>query len=80
MSQLFWLSFVHIDRAIGDRCVGACVVEADDFVGAIEEAWRLGINPGGEVAGLPIPADKYSKFPESMRTRLLTRDEAKAIQ
>lgn len=46
----FWLSFVN-----ASGFAGACIVEATDFKSAIARAWNLGINPGGEVASLPLP-------------------------
>lgn len=44
------------------------------LVGAISMANRLKLNPGGEVAGVPIPADHVPDL--RYRNRLLTRAEA----
>lgn len=57
--KYFYLSFAGEE---GFR--GGCVVEADDFLSAISEAHRLGINPHGQVKGQcisdpgPLPINK----------------------
>ena len=51
--------------------LGAVFLHEQDIVSAQKEAWRLGINPGGEVMGLgpgPMP-------PEEWVGRLLTREQ-----
>jgi hypothetical protein len=64
--QLWYLSFA--DRS-PDRFLGACVVYGDDLIDAIKTAWRLKINPGGQVLGVPI---ENSIFPIN---RLMNRAE-----
>jgi hypothetical protein len=49
---------------------GAVIVEENNISFAIATTWRLGINPGGEVAFLPAPS-----VPEKWLNRLLTREE-----
>lgn len=59
--SLWWLSFVDGSRPEGDRFVGVCVVEADEFIDAIRLSHELGCNPGGAVRGTPtkdIPLTK----------------------
>lgn len=73
-SGWWWLSFVDPDRPEGDRFLGACIVEGTDLGAAVQTAWMLGCNPGGEVAGIGIvegrvPAEEY-------RDRLLPKAEA----
>jgi hypothetical protein len=51
--------------------LGAVFIPEQDIVSAVQEAWRLGINPGGEVMGLgpgPMP-------PSEWVGRLLTREQ-----
>ena len=51
--------------------LGGVFVPATDIEGAVQEAWRLGINPGGEVSGMgpgPLPAAKWVG-------RLLSRED-----
>jgi len=67
--QMFYLSFVN-DGAFA----GAVFIEAHGVTTAVEAAWRLGINPGGQVACVPcdIPI-----LPE-LQNRLLSKDELTA--
>jgi hypothetical protein len=44
--QTYWLSFA--DPKSGEN-LGVAIVDADTADHAISEAWRRGINPGGEV-------------------------------
>lgn len=46
---LFYLSFADDDGWLG--CVH---IYADTFIAAVDKTHRLGINPGGEVAGLEL--------------------------
>ena len=53
---------------------GAVVVQAHGIMGAVEEANRLGINPGGEVRGMRL--DSSVPLPEGMEemtNRLLSK-------
>lgn len=74
MLKWFWLSFVDPTKPQGLRSLGIAVVEGYDFLGAIQRAWDLGINPGGEVAGYEVtegdglPAAEY-------RNRLVSPEE-----
>lgn len=60
--QWVWLSFADGDLPAGSQFLGVCLVLAYGIIGAVMEAHRLGINPGGEVAGWllgpgPLPPD-----------------------
>jgi hypothetical protein len=68
--QWWWLSFVK-----RDRFRGVAIVAGEQLADALRESRRRGINPGGQVAGWQIPADKLAEFPERYRNRLLLRDE-----
>lgn len=58
----WWLSFCDPDKPEGERFLGAAIinvendVEDDDlgFLAAVHRAHRLGLNPGGEVAGVTL--------------------------
>ena len=87
MSQtpLWWLSFVDTDKSDppekqvpgGGGFLGVAIVHAEDSVAAVREAWRLKINPGGQVGIYgPIDADYY---PPELQNRLLTAEEAKGL-
>lgn len=68
----FWLSFCDPARPAGEQFLGVAIIAAEDFENAVMRAHELGINPGGEVRGLPVPADSVERvFPHS--ERLLSR-------
>ena len=67
--MLHWLSFA--DAQGTGKNLGVCVVEADSFIGAVEKAHRLKINPGGEVQGATV--DEMEGDMEL--DRLYSRDE-----
>ena len=52
---------------------GGAIIKAQGFVTAAWMSNRLGISPGGEVTGHPIPDDELP--PEPYRSRLLTLAE-----
>ena len=67
----WWLSFADPHRARNDQFLGVAIVEAAGPITASLVAHDLGVNPGGEVAILPLK-------PED-RERLLSREEAQAL-
>lgn len=77
--MLFWLSFCDTRRPKGTQFLGACIVEADDFKSACREAWRLKINPGGDVQGHPI-LSYIAPYTRPWAGRLLTKEEALAVE
>ena len=56
-ADCFWLSFVDRARPAGQRFLGCTVVKATDMAEAVRAAWRLGVNPGGDVHGFGIEDD-----------------------
>lgn len=77
---MYWLSFADASLPKGSQFLGAVIVEAASLIAAVQEAHRLGINPGGEVAGYPIPDRVCVKIAASWKGRLLTRDDSNALQ
>ena len=75
MAKWWWLSFCDERRPRGDRFLGVCIVQGDELADAIQEAWRLGCNPGGEVLGFPILRGEWQPK-KKWRGRLLTRAQA----
>lgn len=73
-SGWFYISFCDPDRPKGTQFLGAVIVRADDMASATREAWRLGINPGGEALGFSIPL-VYLRNSEGYRERLLSKEE-----
>lgn len=67
----WWLSFADPKKPDGNQFLGVACVEAFDFISACVEAWRLGINPGGEVAGCPLPEPPE----EALRNQLASESE-----
>jgi hypothetical protein len=73
-TSYFWLSFVDPDKPSGERFLGATIVAASNISSAADEAWRVGINPGGEVSGFPITTDNAS-FRKEWVNRLIGTKE-----
>ena len=71
---LFWLSFADPDKPKGSQFLGVAIVEAESFHEALTQAWALGCNPGGEVAGSDV-SDGDFKLPQEFVHRLLDREE-----
>jgi hypothetical protein len=67
MTTWFYLSFASASLPKNEQWLGAVIVQADTIADAVKEAWRLGINPGGEVAGAEIE----NLPPERFRNRLM---------
>ena len=53
--------------------LGGVIVQGGSVIEATKEAWRLGINPGGEVLGVEVPPE--FPLPPDMTNRLLAKDE-----
>jgi hypothetical protein len=71
----WWLSFVD---ETGFR--GAILTRATGFITAIQKTHDLGINPGGEVKGCPIPDEIISASPYNhaqYADQLLSRQDIK---
>ena len=75
----WWLSFCDPDLPEGQAFSGVVLVQAPDFLEAVRFAHRLGINPGGEVAGWKYPPEDPPP-PEAFRYRLLQQADIIALQ
>jgi hypothetical protein len=73
--SLYWMSFADPDKPKGQQFLGAVILEASSLSDAIQETWRKGINPGGEVVFLEIAPDKEYLCPPETRNALLSREE-----
>jgi hypothetical protein len=71
--EFWWLSF-----AVEAGFLGVAIVSADDEMGAIEEATRRGINPGGQVKLTSVPASYLEKV-RPYANRLMKREELERI-
>lgn len=65
-----WLSFCDPTLPDGEQFIGVAVVRGANVLQAVNNAWRLGANPGGEVLGSPMP--RRAVPPKPLRNRLLT--------
>ncbi len=75
--RYFWLSFCDAKRTPGQQFLGVCIVRARGVMTSVQEAHRLGCNPGGEVQIHEIPIGV--PFEPNDLGRLLTKSEAAAI-
>ncbi len=80
--MLCWLSFADAARPEGQQFLGACIVpmgetgdERQDLITAVQNAWRLGCNPGGEVRFQPVPSSVEPHIAPKWIGRLLTRED-----
>jgi hypothetical protein len=71
----WYLSFAEPKPPFGRGFLGGAVVEGRGVVSAVLRAHELGINPGGEVRGIPVPEGKEKVLPCE---RLLSREEVEA--
>jgi hypothetical protein len=58
---------------------GACIVEARGMLGAVSRCNVLGINPGGEVMGMPVPDGQLASLTEDAKNVLLSREKLTEI-
>lgn len=70
----WWLSFAGEE---GFR--GACIVRARGFLGAVQRAHALEINPGGEVRSTEIPGWTPTDEEATWTNRLLTLADIEAM-
>jgi hypothetical protein len=71
----FYLSFADNTLPKNQQWLGAVIVQGSDMKDAIENAWILDINPGGEVLGMEI-----EKLPsKNYLNRLLDRIALRAM-
>ena len=64
-----WLSFCDDDKPKGQQFLGVAIVRGRDFLIAVERAHMLGINPGGQVMGMPIPDEVAPDIVDRMLSR-----------
>jgi|SRR5882757_3618021 len=77
--KLWYMSFADASKPEGpQQWLGACIVDANDAIEAIQEAWRQKCNPGGTVISLQIREDRYP--PDTYINRLLTYDDLTVMQ
>jgi hypothetical protein len=70
----WWLSFSGEPGFLG-----VCIVQGNDIGEAVIRAHVLGINPGGEVRGFPIPKSELHRFKLEACERLLNVADLEAL-
>lgn len=76
--SLWWLSFIDPTRPQGERLLGVVVVHDIGPMLAVNKAYDLGVNPGGEVVIMPLPPE--FDVPPEYRHRLLDRTAAERLR
>lgn len=71
----WWMSFADSSRPRGAQFLGVVILFAKDPKDAVDRAWALGINPGGEVL---LWVTDTSDIPEGCFERLLSRADLEA--
>ena len=71
--KVMWMSFCAGNKPKGQQFLGVIIMRAPGLMHAIERAWALGINPGGEVV-TTLLADASSVKPEHF-DKLLSMSE-----
>src|SRR5271170_3098546 len=73
MDDYFWLSF-----AGDDQPARVAIIRAENMLAAVNRAWRVGCNPGGEVCGVPF---NMAEAPDEVKSlplhTLLTTEQLK---
>jgi hypothetical protein len=85
----WYLSFAepNVDEGgtapVGEGFRGGLYIEAASLADAVTQSHELGLNPGGEVAGIEIPAEAMADFeenvPPELRLRLLSKNEVEGL-
>jgi hypothetical protein len=77
----FWLPFGDDDAPTDERFLGVAIFDLDESGGRlsaeeiVEQAWRLGINPGGRVNIFDVTYKNGTVIKPEHKNRLLTDDE-----
>lgn len=72
------MNWMYLSFASDAGFLDGCVVRAKSIDQAVREAHRLGINPGGDVLGLEVPAHMIPQ--PHYRERLMTKDEIRSME
>jgi hypothetical protein len=78
LSGWWAISFADPGRPEGEQFLGLVVVPGPSFESAILRSHIMGVNPGGEAAGIAILDGRLPT--ESWRNRLLSKAEALELQ
>lgn len=76
----WWLSFADPTQPSGRQFLGAVLVRAASLEEATREAWRLKINPGGEIMAFEVPSQYECRVSDDVAYRLLSREEIEVFE
>lgn len=80
---MLWLSFCDSSRPKGTRFRGVVIIQADNVIEGAHVCWELGVNPGGEIVCVPIPANMESFLVacgQQYLNRLLSRKDINQLE
>lgn len=69
----WWISFADPDKPKGSQSLGVVIVKGGGMQEALQNAWTMNINPGGQVQAIEIPDEHVP--PAEFHNRLLSRAE-----
>lgn len=69
----FYFSFADGDLPTGEQFLGALFINASDIRAAVTQSHLTGLNPGGEIQTVELPADVV--VPDKWFGRLLSRED-----
>ena len=70
-------SWWYLSYAMDDQFLGPCIVRGESFLLACENARNvLGVSPGGQVLGMPIPEEELPK--DKYTNQLLSKEDVVA--
>lgn len=72
----WYMSFATVAQP--DGFLGGLYIDGETIAEAITRSHVLGLNPGGQVAFVAVPARALADVPMDMRRRLLTREEVES--
>lgn len=75
----FWLSFCDPALPRGQQFLGACIVDGETLLQAVQTAHTRGCNPGGEVKGVRIVPRILQLVRPEWRNRRLSREDCRAF-
>lgn len=74
-----WFNLSFASEETGKN-LGTCMLQAEDFIGAIGKAHRLGINPGGQIMSQEADVADDEEIRPELVDKLFTREESIAMQ
>jgi len=61
MKKCLWMSFCDSQKPEGHQLLGVIITDCVDFIGAMMNINKLGINPGGQIQVAEVNKDDFDK-------------------